>query len=249
MEQFERHADAYDAIRRKIAYPSALYDRLARACPSREAALDLGCGNGASTAGLATRFARVVGVDPGERLLERARANVPEASFVHGVAETASVRGPFDLVACGTAFYWMDRDAVLARCAEWLRADGVFCAYRYEFPVVYGPARDLVEGELSARWARHRDPRLIAYDDTLERVEASGRFDHAERFVVPNILSLSPTELGLFFLSTSYGTRYRDAEGPPGYAEDLLSRLRAAEPGPTVRVNFDIHAVIAAKAS
>jgi SAM-dependent methyltransferase len=249
VRQFDRHADAYDAIRGKITYPEALYDRLASACPSREAALDLGCGNGASTVGLAARFARVVGIDPGERLLEKARAHLPEVTFVRGAAESATVPGTFDLIACGTAFYWMDRGAVLARCAEWLAKGGVFCAYRYEFPVVYGPARDLVEAELSARWARHRDPRLVAYDDTRERLEATGRFTGAERFVVPNVLTLSPAELGLFFLSTSYGTRYREAEGGPKYPEDLLARLRAVEPGPTVRVNFEIHAFVACKAS
>lgn len=248
MRQFDRHADAYDAIRAKIAYPEALYERLAGAAPARRAALDLGCGTGTSTARLTRYFQYVEGADLGENLVAKARANHPNVVFRVSPAEALTVDRTFDVVTSATAFHWMDRDVVLRRCADWLAPDGVFCAYRYDFPVVYGPARDVIEGELAARWARHRDPRLIAYDDTVERLRASGVFRSAERFVLPNVLALTPAELALFFLSASFVTRYQETEGDAGYGAELERRLREVDPSPTVYVNFDVHAYWAHRA-
>jgi hypothetical protein len=134
---------------------------------------------------------------------------------------------------------------VLAKLPAWLVPGGVFCAYRYEFPIVYGPLRDVVERELALRWSRHRDPRLVAYDDTLERMQARPALVDARRVVFPNVLSFTPREVGSFFLSTSYVTRFLEEEGGEDYAEDFVTRLEAAEPSPAVRVNFDVHAFFA----
>ncbi len=241
MRQFDLHATAYDAIRRKIVYPEALYRRLSSACRKHDAALDIGCGNGVSTVRLKPYFAYVEGVDLGENLIAIARTNHPGIPFRVSPAEQLSSDRRFDLVTCATAFYWMEREVVLGRCADVLAAGGVFCAYRYDFPVVDGPARGLIEGELATRWARHRDPRLVAADDTLELLARSPRFAEAERFVVPNTLELTPEELALFFLSTSYVTRFIDAEAGPGYATDFTRRVCAADRRAAVPVNFDIH--------
>jgi SAM-dependent methyltransferase len=241
--QFNRHAEAYDAIRARIAYPEGLYQRLARSCPRQGAALDVGCGNGASTLPLLPHFAHVEGIDIGANLVEKARARAPSVPFTVAAAESFISARRFDLVTCATAFYWMDRDVVLGRCADWLDDDGVFCAYRYDFPIVLGPVRDVVERELVEHWAAHRDGRLIAYDDTRERLARHPAFVDAERFVEPNILTLRARELALFFLSTSYVTRFlehcRDADA---YAAGFAERVDRAAGDDAVFVNFDIHA-------
>jgi SAM-dependent methyltransferase len=240
MLQFDQHADAYDAIRARIAYPESLYERLVALCPSREAALDLGCGTGSSTARLAPYFEYVEGIDLGEQLVAKARARHPGLAFRVSAAEELFLARRFDLVTIATAFYWMDRDAVLLRAADWLAPGGVLAAYRYDFPIVYGVLRDVVERELVTRWARYRDPRLVAYDDTWERIRASGVFAESNRIVEPNVLTLTPRELGLFFLSTSYVTRFLEVEAPPGYANEWLGRLDEAAHGQSVQVGFDV---------
>jgi SAM-dependent methyltransferase len=245
MLQFDRHAAAYDAIRHRISYPEALYRHLAGLCPGHDGAIDLGCGNGVSTARLVPYFRSVTGVDHGAQLVDRARRNHPSLAFHCARAEAFDAPAQVDLVTCATAFYWMDRDAVIARCAGWLRDGGVFCAYRYDFPVVYGPAREVVDEELALRWSRWRDPRLTAYDDTRERLVQSGFFPDADRFVVPNILTLSPQDLALFFLSTSYVTRFVEESGDASYADTLVARITEAAGGAQVHVNFDIHAFAA----
>ncbi len=242
MLQFNRHADAYDAIRARITYPESLYVRLAQSCCRHNAALDIGCGNGVSTIRLVPHFKHVEGVDVGANLVEKARARAPAVPFSVSAAEEFATVRRFNLVTCATAFYWMDRDVVLQRCADWLDDDGVFCAYRYDFPIVYGPARDVVERELVERWAPHRDGRLIAYDDTLERLDGCATLVDAHRFIEPNILALDANALALFFLSTSYVTRFLDQnDDPDAYRSEFIAAIARAAGDGDVFVNFDVH--------
>lgn len=244
MEQFDRHATAYDQVRGKIAYPRALYTLLAANCARHDAALDLGCGNGVSTIALADDFAQVEGIDLGAKMIEKARLNYPALNFSVCPVEAFEARRRYDLITSATAFYWMDRAAVLARMPAWLSEGGVFCAYKYDFPLVYGPLREPIEREMANRWSAFRDRRLVDYDDTLELMRASGAFAASERCVLPNIIELSARQLALFFLSTSYVTRYQEAQGGEGYAATLIRELEALGGERPVKVNFDIHAFI-----
>lgn len=245
MRIFDQNADAYDAIRAKVAYPEGLYSTLAALCSRKDAALDIGCGNGVSTIRLAPYFAHVQGVDLGESLIEKARANYPEVLFSVGPAETLTVDRELDLVTCATAFYWMDRDLVLTRLADILGPAGIFCAYKYDFPVVYGKLRDVIERELVLKWSKYRDARLIEYDDTLERMQRSPTFESAERRLIPSIVELSAAEVALFFLSTSYVRRYMAETGSFDYASELTALCERVGEGNRIKVNFDLQAFIA----
>jgi SAM-dependent methyltransferase len=250
MRQFDRHADAYDRIRRRIAYPEAVYQRLAELCGQRHAALDIGCGNGVSTGRLVPYFGEVYGADFGERLIAAARINVPEARFVVAPSEALTPEGfdgvAFDVITCASAFYWMDRGRVVPRVAALLAPGGVFCAYRYFFPVIEGPAAMVVADELRARWAPFVDARLMVADDTPALLARHGGFTPAERFSVPNPLTLTVDELVAFFRSTSFVSAYLDSLGEGGAPGiEALAGLadRLAAHGPTLRVAFDIDVV------
>jgi cyclopropane fatty-acyl-phospholipid synthase-like methyltransferase len=104
-------------------------DELSARLPAGARVLDLGCGNGAKIARLATRF-EVVGVDLSERQLSLARANVPEATFVHGdLAELDFTPGSFEAI---TALYSLvhvpreDHQALFERIGRWLEPGGLF---------------------------------------------------------------------------------------------------------------------------
>lgn len=122
---------------------------------------------------------------------------------------------------------------------------GLFCAYKYDFPIAYGPLRDFIEHELVNKWAKHRDPRLTRYDDTLEIMGSCPHLRDCRREVFANIIFLSPEEVALFFLSTSYVTRYIEQEGGEDYADRFIAAVREIESAPQVAVNFDIHAFTA----
>ncbi|EPF1385794.1 class I SAM-dependent methyltransferase, partial [Pseudomonas aeruginosa] len=209
------------------------------------AALDIGCGNGVSTVRLQPWFRYVEGSDLGEALIAKARENYPEIRFSVSPAETFAPQRRFDLVTSATSFYWMDRKQVLTRMADWLPPGGLFCAYKYDFPIAYGPLRDFIEHELVNKWAKHRDPRLTRYDDTLEIMGSCPHLRDCRREVFANIIFLSPEEVALFFLSTSYVTRYIEQEGGEDYADRFIAAVREIESAPQVAVNFDIHAFTA----
>ena len=92
-----------------------------------QAVLDLGCGVGDQAAALASRGARVVGVDRDEDLLARARARgIPGAEFV--LADLRALTfpaGSFDGLWCGfAAAYFPDLAPVLASWLRLLRPGG-----------------------------------------------------------------------------------------------------------------------------
>jgi ubiquinone/menaquinone biosynthesis C-methylase UbiE len=67
-------------------------------------ALDAACGTGRQSAVLAGLGNDVVGVDATEAMLERARARVPAADFLHGMLTELPVEtGSFDLAVCSLA--------------------------------------------------------------------------------------------------------------------------------------------------
>jgi ubiquinone/menaquinone biosynthesis C-methylase UbiE len=116
-------------------------DELATRMPTGARVLDLGCGDGAKTAGLADRF-DVVGIDVSARQLELARANVPDATFVQAdYMELDYPAGTFDAI---TSLYSImhapraDHPGLLARFRRWLKPGGHLLA---SMSVVGGPDR------------------------------------------------------------------------------------------------------------
>jgi SAM-dependent methyltransferase len=94
--------------------------------------LDLGCGPGVPTgAVLAERFA-VVGVDVSEVQLERARREVPTATFLHAdLTEVDFPDGSFDAVVALYSITHVPREAhprMFDRIAGWLRPGGLLLA-------------------------------------------------------------------------------------------------------------------------
>lgn len=104
---------------------------LAARLPAGARVLDLGCGNGAKISRLATRF-DVVGVDLSEQQLRLARANVPEATFVHGdLAELDFTPGSFDAVTALYSLVHVPREhhrGLFERIRQWLAPGGLFLA-------------------------------------------------------------------------------------------------------------------------
>ena len=84
-----------------------LLGRIAVESPAR--VVDLGCGTGNTTAVLRDRWpaAEVVGVDPSNTMLERARAENPALRFEVGDAATWSAAAPVDVLYSNAALHWL----------------------------------------------------------------------------------------------------------------------------------------------
>lgn len=163
MEQrftFDAIASLYDATRPN--YPDALYQDIAAAAALApgEAILEVGCGSGRATQGLARLGAPILALDPGAALLEVAHqrlAAFPNVRFAQTTFEDWPLeRASFRLVAAAQCWHWIAPEVRFAKAAEALKTNGFLAVFgNVSMPLAtpLGPALD----RLYARYA----PRLL----------------------------------------------------------------------------------------
>jgi SAM-dependent methyltransferase len=149
--EFDAIADDYERVR--PAYPDALVDAAVargRLDPGSRV-LEIGCGTGQLTAALVERDLVVDAVDPGARLLERARRHVGEDRVQFHLARFEDVELPVDDYAAAfsaTAFHWIDPDVGWSKLARVLRPGGVLALFQGSL----GGAVTELDEEISASW-------------------------------------------------------------------------------------------------
>ncbi|MCC7273292.1 MAG: methyltransferase domain-containing protein [Alphaproteobacteria bacterium] len=105
-----------------------------------ETIVDLGCGAGNVTRHLAARWpgARIVGLDGSPEMLAKARAAMPEASWVEGDIARWEPPAPVDLIYSNAALHWLgDHGGLFPRLMGWLTPGGVLAVQmprNYEAP-------------------------------------------------------------------------------------------------------------------
>ncbi len=104
-------------------------DLLARVrIPSPRAVVDMGCGEGTMTAGLADRWprARVTGVDSSAEMLAAARPIPGRLVFRRGDVREWQPDAPVDVVVSNAVLHWVaGHEHLLGRWAGWLAPGGV----------------------------------------------------------------------------------------------------------------------------
>jgi SAM-dependent methyltransferase len=245
-QSFGAARETYDRFR--PPYPDALWEIVDAAQPGRALAIDLGAGNGLATRTLATRFARVIAVEPDVRMA--AWSEVPTNVELR-VAESEQVLiddDSVDLVIAAPALHWMDVDVLLPRVARWLRADGAFVAWRYKVPEVDGPVGDVLRAEAVARGDAHRPPRLVEADWTARVVRECAALRVREagvlRLPVDVDVEMVIGMLGSVSWVRAYAASTADAQA---YLAELGDRLRAAASG-AVSFAMPIGWVVASRA-
>lgn len=190
-ERFTGAADLYERYR--PSYPAALVDWILEtaACPAGGAVADVGCGTGISTRLFAERGLDVVGVDPNEAMLERARGAGGTARYALGeAAATGLADASVDLVTVAQAFHWFDLPVALAEFRRILRPAGacaVFWNVRHLAPgfmndydqalVEFSSEYHVVESHVKTAERLKRVPQLVALREAS--FEHAQSLDHA----------------------------------------------------------------------
>ncbi|QJT07199.1 class I SAM-dependent methyltransferase [Streptomyces asoensis] len=127
-ESFGVDAGRYDRTRPR--YPAPLIDRIVagRSGPDPLSVLDVGCGTGIVARQLQAAGCRVLGVEPDERMAEKARAHGVEAEVSTFESWEPAGRA-FDAVVAGQAWHWIDPVAGAAKAGRTLRAGGRLAAF------------------------------------------------------------------------------------------------------------------------
>lgn len=118
-------AAAVDYAKHRAGFPESFFERVERLGLFREGdrVVDVGTGTGTLARGFARRGARVVGIDPDERLMEQARA-LDGAAGVHveyltGKAERIPLPDACaELVSAGQCWHWFDGAKAAAEFAR-----------------------------------------------------------------------------------------------------------------------------------
>lgn len=227
---FDEDPDAYD--RTRPVAPGAVFDdavTLARLAPG-SSVVEIGPGTGQATRPLAVRGLRVLALELGPRLAERARRNLVGFSGVEVLTTSFEAWDPgdatFDAVFACNSFHWIDPEVRFAKAAAVLSPTGHLVVLATSWVVPDDADRFWwdVQDDYAAIGAERVDPATKHPDriaDLGPAVRASGLFDdptvRRRRFDV----TFSADDYAAN-LSTQSGTK----EFPPDARAELVARVR-----------------------
>ncbi|OKJ13756.1 class I SAM-dependent methyltransferase [Kitasatospora sp. CB01950] len=245
-----------------LPYAPGLPDALARALQldGTGRLLDIGCGPGTLTLGLAELFAEAVGVDPDPEMLAEAARAAPAVRFArpaHAAGPAGRVRwvraraeqlppglGTFTVATFGNSFHWMDREQVAATVRGLLRPGGAavhLADWKAEPPATAAlPYPPLPHAAIDALVRAHLGPVRRAGRGLLPHGTPGGEsgifaragFAGPERLIVPGGAILHRTEDDAVAAVLSLSSSAPHLFGPrlPAFETDLRRLLREASP-------------------
>lgn len=142
-DHFSSHAAAYAAYR--PVYPPELAAWLSAIAPSRDEALDVGCGSGQFALLLAEHFQRVIATDPSAQQIASAKPH-PRVDYRVASAEASGLPdASADLLTAAQAAHWFDLPAFFAEARRLLRPGGAIALISYAGMEHRGPIEPIVE--------------------------------------------------------------------------------------------------------
>jgi SAM-dependent methyltransferase len=236
-EVFNEIADEYD--RHRPAYPDALIDRACEVGGLSPGAsvLEIGCGTGQLTRSLVARGLRVTAIEPGERLIARAREQLGsrgEVEFVNQRLEEAPLsHARYSAAFSGSAIHWVDPDVSWRMTADALVDGGTLALISYfgldeprsrDDQLALRAAMARVAPRLAADWPTSRDvggtlggvaERRGNVSDVwawlggyeLARGYAADLFDDTQVAVVPTLLEHTADALNALLGTMSFWAR------------------------------------------
>ncbi|MCL2421572.1 MAG: class I SAM-dependent methyltransferase [Defluviitaleaceae bacterium] len=162
-------------------------------CP--DIVVDVGCGTGLSTTVWKDIAAKVIGVEPNDKMRAIATSNskADNVAFVNGLSNETNLPSDYaDIITIAQAFHWMDIDSTLHEVYRMLKSGGIFAIYDYAIPSIVGWEIEKAFAELRVKCSKiwysqiappiHNDKK--SYDD---RVKAFGKFRYSKEVVCHGI--------------------------------------------------------------
>jgi ubiquinone/menaquinone biosynthesis C-methylase UbiE len=226
-------------------YPDEVFEILESLLPpGRRRALELGCGTGDLTLGLAKRVESVDALDVSVPMIEAARARAgashSNVTWILSAAERFEPSATYSLIAAGESLHWMDWDVVLPACARWLEPAGWLA-------IANGRILDSPpwQAELESLIRRHSTNRDFKPTDLVAELEARGLFRQADRRrTAPVAVVQSVDEYVESFHSRNGFSRDRmTPESAAAFDESLRSVVASHCPDGVVRASLRTHLV------
>jgi len=257
---FNEIAGEYDRHRR--GYPDALVDQACEVAGIGPGApvLEIGCGTGQLTRSLLVRGLRVTAVEPGERLIARARdqlKHLGDVQFVNARLEDASLpHAHYRAVFCASVIHWVDPDVSWRKAADALVDGGTLALVSYFGLEEARSAQDQqavraamaeIAPELVSAWPTYRDLNGTLAGVGVRRDNVSeiwgwlGSYDVGRRYaaplfrdvqvaVVPTLLEHTAEELNALLGTMSSCTRLSPRQHRALAAENHALHQRLGRP-------------------
>jgi SAM-dependent methyltransferase len=257
---FDYVAEQYD--RHRPAYPDVLVDE---ACETAgigpgDPVLEIGCGTGQLTRSLLARGLRVTAVEPGQKLLARAREQLSGAGdvrFVDARLEDAQVaNAEYSAVFSASAIHWVDPDVSWRRAADVLADDGSLALISYfglddprsaDDQQALRQAIATIAPGFAAEWATYRELDSILSGvaarrgnisevwawlsgHELARGHAADLFDDADITAVPMLLEHTAEEINGLLGTMSFWARLSASQRDALMAENRALHARIGRP-------------------
>lgn len=152
MAELDFGKTATDYSQHRDGFPPVLFERLAALGigDRGQRVLDLGAGTGHLGRSLARRGCEVVGLDPSQELIDKARAIDEEqgvrVDYVVAKAERTMLdANSFDVVAAGQAWHWFDRPKAVREVKRVLRPQGRLVIAHFDWIPLPGNAVEATE--------------------------------------------------------------------------------------------------------
>jgi SAM-dependent methyltransferase len=257
---FNEVTDEYE--RHRPAYPEALIDQACEAGGLAPGAtvLEIGCGTGQLTRSLLARGLRVTAIEPGERLIARAReqlGNAGEVEFVNRRLEQASLpQAHYAAAFSASAIHWVDPDVSWRALADALVDGGTLALVSYfgvQEPRSAGDQQAVraaiatAAPELAAGWPTYRD-----LDGTLAGVDrrrgnvsevwswlggyelargcAADLFENTQVAALPTLLEHTADALNALLGTMSFSARLSARQRETLHAENQALQQRLGRP-------------------
>jgi SAM-dependent methyltransferase len=257
---FNAVADEYD--RHRPTYPDELIDRACETAGIGPGAtvLEIGCGTGQLTRSLLERGLRVTAVEPGERLIAQARAQLDgtgDLHFINARLEDASLPDAhYRAVFSASAIHWIDPDVSWRKAADALVDGGTLALVSYfglEEPHGADDQQALravmarIAPELAADWPTYRDldgslagaaqrrdnvSEVWAWLGSYEvaRAYAARLFDDVQVAAVPRLVEQTADELNALLGTMSFWSRVSRRQRDALAAENDALHQRLGRP-------------------
>ncbi len=234
-----------------MSYPNpfiATADRYARGRPYHHArtlrralagrapriALDVACGTGLSTRGLAELGISPVGVDVAPAMVARARADTGLPYAVAAAEALPLVAGAVDLVTVGSGVHWFDQQRFAAEAARVLRPGGALLLYEHAGATLPDPAfADWMRRTYLARFPSPPRGALAA------EFPGGGPFTLAAADRWPDVVPMTRAEFVAYLATQSNVADQAPARIRDWFAAELAPFFRGDRPQPvTFRASY-----------